>query len=125
MTRGGVVLLAAVLLLTSCGGDGSEGSSDGGNDVIAEGKELYEANCATCHGPDLRGVSGTGPSFLSDIYAPGHHPDESFQSAVENGVQPHHWDFGAMPPIPALDVDDVTAITAYIRSIQEEVGIIP
>src|SRR5215467_11564184 len=31
-------------------------------DVIAHGKTLYEANCASCHASDLRG--GTGPNLL-------------------------------------------------------------
>jgi hypothetical protein len=64
-----------------------------------------------------------GPSFLDPIYAPGHHPDESFFRAVENGVQPHHWDFGPMPPLSHLDRDDVEAIVAYVRSVQVENGI--
>jgi hypothetical protein len=66
---------------------------------------------------------GLRPPFLSVIYAPNHHPDESFYVAVEQGVQPHHWDFGPMPPQPAVTREQVEAIVAYIRSQQEAAGI--
>lgn len=93
-----------------------------GTELIAEGKEYYEETCAACHGEDLRGT-GTGPPFLSPIYAPDHHADESFYLAVENGAQPHHWDFGPMPPQPSVTEEEVTAIIAYVRAQQAEAGI--
>lgn len=49
--------------------------------------------------------------------------DESFYAAVENGVQPHHWDFGAMPPQTSVDPEEVAAIVAYVRQQQAEAGI--
>ena len=34
-------------------------------DVLARGKSLYDANCASCHAPDLRGVPAkNGPNLL-------------------------------------------------------------
>src|SRR5438067_12771284 len=34
-------------------------------DVIQRGKALYDANCASCHAPDLRGtVDGKNPNLL-------------------------------------------------------------
>jgi mono/diheme cytochrome c family protein len=90
--------------------------------LIAQGSQLYQANCSSCHGADLRGT-GAGPPFLDVIYAPNHHADESFQLAVVRGVAPHHWPFGAMPPIAGLSREDVAAIIEYVRSEQAIEGI--
>ena len=126
-----LLVLAVPLLLTGCTQDGDDdpqqerapAEDQDGSELVTRGKALYEDTCALCHGPDLEGTE-TGPPFLSKIYAPNHHPDESFYAAVEQGVQPHHWDFGPMPPQPAVRPDQVEAIVAYIRSQQEEAGII-
>jgi len=123
-------LSALVLLLAGCAQDGDDAPNQespsaeepGDSDLLAQGEALYEDTCALCHGADLEGTD-TGPPFLSTIYAPNHHPDESFYAAVANGVQPHHWEFGPMPPQPAVTREQVEAIVAYIRSQQEEAGI--
>jgi cytochrome c1 len=87
--------------------------------VYLKGKELYRNHCAPCHGE--KGV-GThrGPSFLSHIYHPNHHGDESFILAVRNGARAHHWQFGDMPPISHVNEDEVREIVAYIRWLQRE-----
>lgn len=88
----------------------------------ALGKSLYAANCASCHGADLRG-SDKAPPLLHKVYEPSHHSDASFQLAVKNGVRAHHWNFGDMKAIPNLTPDDVAHITAFVRSEQRKVGI--
>ena len=85
------------------------------------GRALYETACAVCHGGNLRGTS-MGPSFLSPFYEPGHHGDGAFVVAVTRGSPQHHWDFGPMPPVAGLSLDDIAAITAYVRSVQETEG---
>ena len=65
-----------------------------------------------------------GPSFIDAIYAPDHHPDAAFHSAVRDGVQPHHWDFGPMPALSHLDDDDVDDIIAFVRREQRAAGIV-
>jgi mono/diheme cytochrome c family protein len=110
-------LLAAAVLITACGDDGSETAGS----AVGPGAEVYAANCASCHGADLRGTSA-GPSLLSVVYEPGHHPDESFRRAVAQGVPAHHWDFGAMPPLPALSDSDVDSIIAFVRYRQQAEG---
>lgn len=116
-------LVAAVVLAGCAGGDAAE---SGGGDLVARGDELYHGagTCQTCHGADLQGTA-MGPPFLDSIYAPDHHPDEAFFAAVENGVRPHHWDFGPMPRIEGLDDDDITAIVAYVRDEQRRAGVVP
>lgn len=119
------ILFLVVLLLAGCAGEGRvDGSPPDDQALIDRGANLYRANCAQCHGVDLRGTN-LGPSFLSVVYEPGHHPDESFHLAVIQGVQPHHWNFGPMPPIEGLTTDDVDAIVAYVRDRQEAEGFEP
>ncbi|HVM53997.1 MAG TPA: cytochrome c [Acidimicrobiales bacterium] len=115
MRTAGSVVAAAVFiaLLSGCGG----GSGD--RDPVARGRALFQGSgtCATCHGADLGGTA-MGPPLLDPIYAPDHHPDAAFRAAIRSGVQPHHWQFGPMPPLPHLDDDDIESIIAYVRSEQ-------
>lgn len=108
----------SVLLATACGDD-SDPVAAPANDL--DGAALYGANCASCHGADLRGTS-QGPSHLSIVYEPNHHGDEAFRSAIRNGAVQHHWDFGEMPPVEGLTDDEVDAIIAFVRAEQEEQG---
>lgn len=88
----------------------------------AAGKPLFDRNCASCHGADLKG-SDKGPPLLHRIYESSHHADASFQLAAKNGVRAHHWQFGDMAPLPQVTPDDVAHITAYVRAEQRKVGI--
>ena len=125
-----VLVLVLPLLLGACSQDSDDNpqlarpsaEDSNGSELATQGKGLYEETCGVCHGLDLKGTDA-GPPFLSPIYAPNHHPDESFYAAVEQGVQPHHWDFGPMPPQPAMKREQVEAIIAYVRSQQEAAGI--
>ncbi|MCB2225013.1 MAG: cytochrome c [Actinobacteria bacterium] len=49
-------VLAAALVLASCGG-----SDDGGTDPIREGRTVYADSCSSCHGS--AGQGGVGPSL--------------------------------------------------------------
>jgi mono/diheme cytochrome c family protein len=96
-----------------------------GPDFVADagrGRTLFEANCAKCHGQDLRGTT-QGPPFLDPIYRPGHHADVTFYSAVKYGVMPHHWRFGPMSAVQGLTPEDVGDIVAFVRQEQRAAGI--
>jgi mono/diheme cytochrome c family protein len=120
-----VSIAASILLLgTACvvGSDTDIEPQD--PELVATGADLYAVNCAECHGADLRGTD-KGPSHLSILYEPGHHADGAFLFAVTRGVQPHHWSFGAMPPIEGLTTKDAEAIVAYVREQQRLEGFEP
>lgn len=122
---GSVAVGAALLLVVGCGDDGTPDGA-GGATAVADaerGAELWTTNCAVCHGPAGEGTT-IGPPLVHEIYEPGHHSDESFQVAVAQGVPQHHWEFGPMPALPGLDRADVADITAYVRELQREAGII-
>jgi cytochrome c len=125
----GVVL--AVVAIVALGGNSSPRDPMTGQsefdipvqdpDLVAEGEPVYRASCAACHGADLRGTE-FGPSQLSVVYQPGHHSDESYISAMVNGVPAHHWDFGDMAAAPNLSQDDMTRIIAFVRENQRIEG---
>ncbi|WP_094023269.1 c-type cytochrome [Maliponia aquimaris] len=87
------------------------------------GKTAFEAVCAACHGENAAGKQGFGPPLVHRIYEPSHHADMAFHLAAERGVRAHHWTFGDMPPQPGLTRADVTAIVAYVRTLQRANGI--
>lgn len=72
------VTAAFALLLAGCGGGGSSGGAQPqppagqeqqGQQATAgdpgRGKQVYDTNCATCHGPKGEGVTGLGPNMAS------------------------------------------------------------
>lgn len=87
-----------------------------------EGRTHFEANCATCHGPNATGTE-QGPPLVHIIYEPGHHADITFTRAVSLGVRAHHWRFGDMPAIEGVPEEEVIRITAYVRALQRANGI--
>ncbi len=92
------------------------------SETAAEGKYLYDGNCAHCHGASGSG-SDQGPPLIHRIYHPGHHGDMSFYLAVREGTKAHHWSFGDMPSQPQVSPGDIPAIILYIREVQAENGI--
>lgn len=119
-----LTLLAAVVVVSGCTAATETTIPVQDPDLVAAGGQLYAANCAQCHGADLRGTD-QGPSHLSEVYEPGHHGDGAFLLAVQAGVRPHHWSFGAMPPIEGLTPADVEAIVAFVRETQRVEGFEP
>ncbi len=81
-------------------------------DELARGKALYDANCASCHAADLRGVlEKKGPNLLRST--------ETFSDKqgerVAASLAKHN------PPVN-LPMTDTVAITEYIHSIQAQMG---
>lgn len=112
--------LLALLIVAGACGDGGSGTE---GDAVARGEALFASNCVACHGEQAMGTTA-GPPLVHEIYEPGHHSDASFQRAVQEGVPQHHWDFGPMPALPGLSEEQVDDITAYVRELQRDAGII-
>ncbi|QKT04167.1 cytochrome c [Ectothiorhodospiraceae bacterium 2226] len=131
-------VVAGALLLAGCGQSEETASAppaaSGANQAqhaqqeaefvpdLARGQSLFENNCVVCHG--VRG-SGTdqGPPLVHKVYEPSHHSDLAFFIAMRDGVRAHHWEFGDMPPVEGLEVEDMAQIIVYIRTLQREAGI--
>ena len=117
-------VLALTFVLSACGGDDPVAAPP--ESVVplaadADGASVYQARCASCHGEDLRGTD-KGPSQLSIVYEPNHHGDESYRSAIRNGVAQHHWGFGNMPAVEDITDDQIERVITYIRTQQQELG---
>lgn len=89
----------------------------------SQGRTIFDANCAACHGDNAAGREGAGPPLVHVIYEPGHHSDASFFMAAKNGVRAHHWRFGDMPPVDGISDDEIAKVIAYVRALQRENGI--
>ncbi len=88
---------------------------------LALGKQLFEKNCASCHG-ELANGTDQGPPLVHRFYLPNHHADEAFYRAALNGVRAHHWNYGNMPPVPGISKRKLDRIVPYIRWLQKQQG---
>jgi cytochrome c oxidase cbb3-type subunit III len=79
-------------------------------DVLVRGKALYDANCASCHAPDLRG-SATSPNLLRSGVALRDQTGELVTAAVGKHT----------PAITMVEADTV-AIAEYIHSVHATMG---
>jgi mono/diheme cytochrome c family protein len=94
--------------------------------AIAEGKALYENNCASCHGPNGKG--DIGPSLVDDVflYVKGDLPDDAYFEVINNGTSEGaeldgRKAKGGMPGYSgSLDKNKIWSLVAYIRSIQSK-----
>jgi mono/diheme cytochrome c family protein len=86
------------------------------------GRTAYDQRCLQCHGLHGAGTVA-GPPLVHSVYRPAHHADVAFPLAVRHGVRAHHWRFGDMPPQADASLNEIDAITRYIRELQRGNGI--
>ncbi|TLP42295.1 cytochrome c [Cohaesibacter sp. CAU 1516] len=91
--------------------------------LATRGQELFNDNCAACHGDNGKGTD-MGPPLIHAIYKPSHHADMSFSLAVANGVRQHHWPYGNMPAQPHISQNDLQKIIRFVRETQQANGIV-
>jgi mono/diheme cytochrome c family protein len=130
------LLFGAVLLSTACAGEiGGQSPeeverlrtelgvmAENTPERFLEGKSVYEATCAGCHGPAAGGTLN-GPPLVHEFYKPSRHADVAFTLAVQRGVRAHHWRFGDMPPVDGVDRPAAELVVAYVRWLQRGMGV--
>src|SRR3954466_14813094 len=89
--------------------------------VLARGKGLFEANCAACHGIDLRGGQQGGPNLLRSQTVLLDKAGELIAPIVTGGRPNPPAGAPPMPPFP-LPASDVKAIAEYIHSVAAQAG---
>jgi cbb3-type cytochrome c oxidase subunit I len=84
----------------------------------ARGGDIFQHNCAGCHGPNADGNGIARPGLLpapADLHQD-HYSDAHLATILWDGV------YGsAMPPWRQLDKSDLTAVTAYVGSLEAQV----
>ena len=83
----------------------------GDPELIAKGKQLFTANCVSCHGADLRGGVTGGPNLLRSAVVLMDQHGELILPIV-HGARAER----GMPPLPIPD-PDVVAIAEYIHRV--------
>lgn len=103
--------VVALVGLGACGGQGDL------TPELAEGRALYETNCAMCHGEGARGDGPMAatlpvppPSILEHL---GHHTGSQLLGLIRGGVPP------AMPPAP-LEEREVQLVVDYVWTLVPE-----
>ncbi|HWQ84224.1 MAG TPA: c-type cytochrome [Anaerolineales bacterium] len=92
-------------------------SLSAGETALARGEELYQANCAVCHGDT--GL-GDGPNAESLTVSPTNFTDQKGMAAKSTSELAQVIRTGAAPAMPAfaqLSEEDVWALSDYIRSL--------
>lgn len=78
----------------------------------AEGKKLFDDNCAACHGEDAHGVEGTGALNLTDSYWLYGGDAQSILTTLIDGRQ------GQMPSWASrLDPTDIRILALYVEGL--------
>ncbi|MDH3282084.1 MAG: cytochrome c, partial [Gammaproteobacteria bacterium] len=97
-----------------------------GQGTYAEGKQVYEAKCAACHGADLKGVKETGGAALvggRGSLASGQ-PAKTVESYWPYASTLFDFTYRAMPfnAPGSLSPNEVYAVTAYILAEANIIG---
>jgi mono/diheme cytochrome c family protein len=100
--------LGAALVLAGCGSGGGSDIDLGGDPELQTGRDVYSANCASCHGPEGGGVGtklGDGATAVrfADI--------EDEIAVITNGS-------GSMPAWEGtLTAEEIRAVARYEREV--------
>jgi disulfide bond formation protein DsbB len=116
-----VVTLIVAIGLVGCGGSKEQAASP---DVVAAGQTAFASACSACHGPDAKGVPNLGKDLTASTFTKGLSDADliAFTKKGRPANDPQNTTKVDMPPKggnPALTDDQLTAIVAYLRTLQK------
>ena len=135
--------LALLVLIVSCQGNDTTSSGANGTAtalpvptldpaLVAQGQQVYDQNCASCHGPNAEGAPNwEEPNELGNLPPPPHddsghtwrHGDGQLFEIIQNGMRDP---FNKTPELtmPAfgdtLTDQEIRAVIAYLKSLWSE-----
>ena len=87
----------------------------------ADGKAVFEAQCAKCHGADGKGATKMGKMAgapdLTDAKVQAGLSDEKIAATIRQGVK--QGDKTKMKAFPELSADEVKALVEYVKSLKK------
>ena len=93
---------------------------------LALGRKVYDgkaggAMCATCHGPQAKGVPGLGPDLTDGTWLHGDGSVVFLRNVIGAGVTKPKKSAAVMPPNGGgkLNATQVAAVAAYVMSLQK------
>jgi ubiquinol-cytochrome c reductase cytochrome c subunit len=110
------VPLAVTAALTPLAVRPASGQGDGDDELVAQGRELFETGCSSCHGADGRGVvdeggGERGPSLESSGEAAAYYYLSTGRMPLSNSEdQPQRNE-------PAYDPEQIDALVAYVGTL--------
>jgi len=86
----------------------------------ADAKEIFEKDCAKCHGVDGKGKTKMGEKVgvkdYTDAKVQGDMKDAEMAKAIKEGVKEKDTDKTRMKAFPDLSEDEIKSLVAYVRS---------
>ena len=113
-----LLLSLVVLVLAACGG----GATPAPFGDAVKGKEVFTGTCATCHGPDAKGLPNLGKDMTISEFIAGQSNDQLL-AFVQHGrptSDPANTTGVDMPPKggnPALTEEQLKDVIAFIRTL--------
>ncbi len=127
-TRSITTVILLVLLLAACGSEPT-GPANTPAEALASadaaaGQKIYASTCAACHGPDAKGIPGLGKDLTTSQFVADQSDEQLFQFVVEGRPSSHPLNTTGVDMLPkggnpALTVQDIANVVAYLRSIYE------
>lgn len=124
-------LLLALLALGVACGPGVKGAVPSGPPAsptprgdVAKGKTFFAGTCASCHGPDAKGLPNLGKDLTTSTFAKELADDDLYKFLLKGRTasDPANTTGVDMPPRggnPALKEKDLYDIIAYVRTLEQ------
>ena len=125
------VLAVLTMVLAACGGASGDGDASSGGETTSggitgdatAGEEVFAGTCASCHGPDARGLEGLGKDLHNNAFTSGM-SDADLVAFLEVGRpagDPANETGVDMPPKggnPSLSEQDLYDVVAFLRTLE-------